>query len=233
VKWEIDIDAGTWKPVSTLWRGLRPNEVGEVVPSGYIGQLRVITANNGRRYAFGQTDTSTASLYIEDGDVFKPFAGHFLIDPSRNLGGRYPALYRTHGGYYLWQDKNGDQMVQPDEIVPTGKMMFAWLDRDLVVWNYGSKFVPTHVDDDGIPHYDFSAPVPTGLPPTGKVMMDDFETQLYTFEPHEINIVRWNKETLAPMWAYRGMKHWAGSLSDPIVRPGLLHGLTQINGVAG
>jgi len=238
VKWAIDLDAGTWKPVSTIWRAVYPGEVGAVTPDGYNGHLRVITANNGKRYAYGVGEIAW-KFYREDADVFKPFAGAITIwrgGPYGTYGANFPELFNNpekypDGGTWWWQDKNNDGKVQEDELsVPSvpGWPHMSWLDRDLSIWYGGAKMSPTHIDANGQPFYDHEKSTPF---PAGGVYLSDDDSQIFSFSAaHALQGL--DKEG-SPLWAYRNLVGWHYSLGFPMVKPGLLHGLTMHLGVAG
>jgi len=237
VEWKIDIDAGTWEPVSTMWRAVNPREVQAPSPNGYAGHPKVTTARNGRRYGFGLVNYYPV-FSREEGDVFKPFAG--LIRIARQ-GEHYPMGYEfdmMHGnpekypsGVYFWQDKNGDGAVQEDEVLYVGEFGLNWLDRDLNIWSsHGFMLKPTHIDEKGQPFYDVSDRHPA---PRGNIYMNFDETQMYTFPAANSTFFGRVERDGTKVWGYRDLEPWQSSLGLPIVSPGRLHGLTQANGVAG
>jgi len=185
-------------------------------------------------------------LYIEDGDIFKPFAGVIRMerrDGQIKAGWHFPILHdnpeKYPDGCYLWQDKNDDQTVQEDEIYfwePSWQAvrLLAWLDRDLNAWcDAGILFSPTHIDEKGRPYYDFSQPIPTPTGPFLGVYLNEEGTELYARDMHNGIFARWDKEDASLMWMYDRITTWHESVGFPVVTPGKLHGLTTHLGVAG
>jgi len=243
VRWKIDLDKGSWTPHSTIWRASAPNVVSETAHDGYAGHLRVFTANNGRQYAFGQAAYGPV-LYRAEGDLFKPFAAVIrLVRPGgySPTGANYPVLHddpKTYpDGMYWWQDANNDQTVQANEVTrpdQNAANILNWLDKDLNAWcDSGFILRPTSVDANGQPHYDFAKREP--MPFKGdnsnatSLFLDD-DGSIYTLSGG--TFARWTRDW-KPVWAYRGIVPWSQALGLPMVRPGLLHGLTMPLGVAG
>lgn len=133
VVWQVDYETKRWRPKSTVWSSRDPNALGDA-----RRDLRVFTAKNGRQFAWHLSSGQSFLLY-RDGDVFKPFAA--LLWPGRDGG--FPALkaaMERDGGKatYAWQDRNGDQTLQADELVAIGSpglRGFSWVDADLTIWH--------------------------------------------------------------------------------------------------
>jgi hypothetical protein len=242
VLWKVDLDKGTWVPHSTIWRPTKPNMIGQPGTNGYAGHFRVMTAKNGRQYGWGMIDYSPM-LFLRDGDIFKPLAGSIRVAfGPYGSGLLYPAmkdLYeKTKAGAFLWQDRNNDQTVQADELVvsPTGRgeTAFNWIDGDLNAWcDAGFILRPVRIEADGRPVYDFGKrePIPfRGDNSNATSLYLDDEGNIYTLSGGAF--ARWTRDWKS-VWAYRGIVPWNQALGLPMVRPGLLHGLTMPLGVAG
>ncbi|MFH1571455.1 MAG: hypothetical protein ABIL09_25920, partial [Gemmatimonadota bacterium] len=116
VLWRVDLDRGTWEPLTTVWRATRPNEVGEAEPGGYAGHFRVVTARSGRQFGWGMRGYGNV-LFMRDGDLFRPIAAAIHVQRHNPYMAwpPYPIFAdsaRFADGTYLWQDGNGDQTIQ-------------------------------------------------------------------------------------------------------------------------
>lgn len=242
VLWKIDLDKGAWTPHSTIWRPTKPNMIGQPNANGYAGHFRVLTAKNGKQYGWGMIDYSPM-LFLRDGDIFRPVAGSIRVAfGPYGSGLLYPAmkdLYeKTKAGAFLWQDGNHDQTVQEEELVvsPTGRgeTAFNWIDADFNAWcDAGFILRPARIEPDGRPVYDFSQrePIPfQGDNSNATSLYLDDAGNVYTLSGG--TFARWTRDW-KPVWAYRGIASWHQALGLPMVRPGLLHGLTMPLGVAG
>ncbi len=246
VLWSIDWDTGETAPLTTIWRKTAPDEVGTPSPEGYLGNVRLVTADNGEQYLFGRARHFSV-LMRREGDLFKPFAAVFEI----NRGG---ALYYGTGislfqdadtypnGFYFWQDRNNDQTVQPDELVRLPRAydrgLSGWLDADLTSHlNTGHILSPVEVTDAGQPIYDLDAAIVS--PVRGKPgaslpyahLWRDTEGSTYTFQEGG-TLTGWD-DAGEPLWRYPRIESWRGSLGKPIAGPGRLWGMTGPMGVAG
>jgi sugar lactone lactonase YvrE len=243
VRWKVDLDKGTWTPHSTIWRATAPNVVKESNPNGYAGHLRVITAKNGRQYAFGQADYGPV-LYRAEGDLFKPFAAVIrLVRPGgySPTGASYALLFddpKTYpDGMYWWQDANHDQTIQTTEVTrpdQNASSAFNWLDADLNAWCDGGFVLrPTSIDEQGQPHYDYAQrqAIPfKGQNGNATSLYTDDEGYIYTLSGS--TFARFTPDW-KPLWTYRDLVPWAKALGLPMVTPGKLHGLTMPLTVAG
>jgi DNA-binding beta-propeller fold protein YncE len=169
VEWEIDLDKGTSRPLTTLWRADRdnPNMVGPMNVGGAAGHLRVIVGKNGHEYAVGQGQDYGQRVMIRDGDVFKPFIATIpnLWDNPYIPWPLYPALadkQKFKQGVYIWQDQDNDQCVDENEITLGEEWVgyFGWFDEECNAWvgrQGGCVIVkPTRFEPDGRPVYDLS-----------------------------------------------------------------------------
>jgi hypothetical protein len=243
VLWKIDLDKGTWRPHSTIWRATQPNMIHAPAADGYAGHFRVWTAKNGRQYGWGMIDYSPM-LFLREGDLFKPIAGTIRVAFGAFGGGlRYPAMKgiyeKTKAGAFLWQDKNNDQCVQEDELVVSpagrGENAFNWIDRDFNVWSdAGFMLRPARFEADGRPVYDFekreAIPFQGDNSNATSLWLDEERGDVYTLSG---GVFARRSRDGKPVWAYRGIVPWNQALGLPLVKPGLLHGLTMPLGVAG
>jgi hypothetical protein len=117
-------------------------DLGQTVPFGY-GHVIAFTAGNGQRYLFrpnklNRTRSGSAGLYR--------WAGRWV-----------PAAFLSHTNKpdSSWVDKNGDGMVQKDEMFgPLPTATFSWIDRDLNLYGFDGIISPTGIDSHGVPQYD-------------------------------------------------------------------------------
>ncbi len=245
VLWKIDLDKGTCRPHSTIWRATAPNMIGEPNPGGYAGHFRVFTARNGRQFGWGMIDYSNM-LFLREGDIFKPIAGTIRIAYGQYGGGvLYPVMgdkKKYPEGAYLWQDANNDQVVQESELVTSpagrGEGAFNWIDQDLNAWcDAGWMYRPVRFLGDGRPVYDFSRrePIPWkgGNSNCASLYLDNQNDTVYTLEPGgRPGFARWTRDGKL-LWGYAPIVPWNDALSLPMVAPGRLWGLTMPLGVAG
>jgi hypothetical protein len=253
--WKVDLDQGTWRPHSTMWRKTAP----AVVAEEYLLQ-RVFTAKNGKQFAWGG-DKKNGTLFMRDGDRFKPVVSSFGNDRNQPSWPRYPVFAdraRFPGGDYLWQDANDDQGVQADEVtrartrvtapghvLPAGA--FSWVDDDLNIWNSaGLVYRPVRFAPDGRPVYDLARPQRIAafankeLETASVSGWVDFCHLGLSVDPHDGSFytiqngryARWTPEGKL-LWDYRVVSSLAASLSQPIPRPGQVWGATKPLDVAG
>ena len=132
VVWKVDLNKGTWKPLSTCWRATKPNMVRET------NDLNVITAKNGHQFGWGIVNYSSV-LYMRVGDVFKPIlCGIDVLKDNPYVSWPLYALFADHQKYpdgtYVWQDANNDQTIQPEELLKLpgrAESVFNIVDADL------------------------------------------------------------------------------------------------------
>jgi len=246
VLWKVNLTTGACVPWSTIWRPTKENMIADPNPGGYGGHFRVMTAKNGHQYGWGMIDYSPM-LFIRAGDVFKPLAGSIRVAFGAFGGGMlYPAMKniyaKTNAGAFLWQDKNNDQCVQEDELVVSpagrGETTFNWVDSDLNVYcDAGYLYRPQRIEADGRPVYDFSKrePLPfTGMNTNGtSYIVDEVDHAAYYLAPG--SDPGWARYTMDGKltWGYGNIIPWPNALSQPMVTPGKLWGLTMPLGEAG
>lgn len=245
VLWKVDLEQGTWRPYSTCWRSRQRNAVGGV-GGDFFSAMRVITAKNGRQYAWGSRHAIGPTLFLRDGDVFKPLL-HFI----RCIDGHvltpwppYPMMgdkKRFPTGQHVWVDADDDQVMQAGEIQYLGwngaGLAFHWVDKELNLW-CGGGYVhrPLRIEKDGQPIYDFTKP--QKLPMTGRnghgpIFVDPHDGSVYTnAEEADPGFARWTAEGKL-LWGYRGTVSWPKAINLPPLKPGKLWGPTCPLGVAG
>jgi len=238
--WKVDLDKLTWRPDSTMWRAVKPNEI-----QAAYSDVRVITAKNGKQYAWGKWNYSFI-LYMREGDVFKPIASGIDVVKD-NVYVQWPPYpmfddnQKYPNGAYAWQDKNNDQTIQEDEIVksPIGRaeVVFNWVDADLNLWSdWGWVTRPVRFEKDGRPVYDFSRPerIPVrGNNGHGGLWVDPQDGSFYTNSPDEDpGLARWTPDGKL-IWGFRVTGSWNTTLNKPMPKPGQVWGATAPLGVAG
>ena len=236
VLWKIDWKAYTVTPQTTVWRKTSPEMIPPLGASSYSASPQIVTAANGRQYMYGHNYAHYSGLFYRDGDLFKPLfskihVGYDYIGPPGipfmdNDRTAYPA------SQYFWQDQNGDCCVQPEEVTPLKDTPFesfnvSWVFPDLsVLVASGHLLRPVSVDN-GIPKYDLAKaekyPVPVGLP------LEDGSSVRYV---QDGTLARYGRDG-QPLWSYRGIADWRGSLNLGVTGPGKLWGMTQCMGKGG
>jgi hypothetical protein len=231
--WKVDLDKGTWYPHSTMWR--QPGPKG--APDS-MALLRVFTASNGKQFAWGGGKFH-GTLYLRAGDRFKPIVSSAI------------------GGKRIWQDRNDDQLMQPDEITRGGTTTtrrggfptegLNWVDDDLNIWNSaGLVYRPVRFAEDGRPIYQFNKPERInaftnkdlksasveGAIDFGHLglSVDPRDRSFYTIQHGRY--ARWTPEGKL-IWDYRVISGMAACLAQPVPRPGQVWGAMASLGVAG
>ncbi len=245
VLWKIDWGQNTCTPVSTIWRATSPNMMLPQGVSGYIEHPVFFTAKNGKQYGVGQ-NSFTSIMSVRDGDLYKPFAAFITIFHHNDYVGHVVpfALMENAAKYpdgsYYWQDKNNDQTVQDDELIPTpaklGNAGFNPIDGDLDLWLGNGVSHPTHIDADGHAFYDLTQIETVALSKTGHgAGWMDADGGTFTYDMYgskENWLAKWSADG-ALQWAYPGQREWKSCLNMPMQSPGHFLGLTNPLGVAG
>ncbi len=251
--WDIDWKSLSGKPSSTAWRVTAPNQMQPPGPEGYNNTPRVITANNGRQYIWGNGGFKSVIMRSE-GDHFVPFAALLNINRGYVFYGaksEFPLFEsdpaKFPNGAYFWQDANNDQTMQEEEIrnlnIQWGSPSFVWLDKDLNAWiSNGRMLRPTEITADGQPIYDYDAAIDTPFSTAGspaKMTLGhgyfaiDASGSAYTMHNSKgPSLVKWSRDG-EMQWDYPGIVDWHNALNMPITGPGRLWGTTGIMGVAG
>jgi hypothetical protein len=245
VVWRVDLARGTWQPHSTMWRATATNMV--EAPSESV---RVLTANDGRQYAWGRHNYSQV-LMRRDGDVFKPFVAGIIVAKGNPYIAWPPyPLFADHerwpNGVYVWQDTNDDQTIQVDEVmknpVARGESFARWLDANRTLYSEnGMVFRPVRDGADGRPVYDFTAPerLPlSGNGGFGGIVADPTDGAFYLIKNDGDGDERfpgWGRYNAAGelVWGYRSALSWNRALSRPVAKPAQVWGITSPLGVAG
>lgn len=248
VIWRVNWKKLSWKPYSTLWRSTAPNMIHAPGVGGYAGHLRVITARNGRQFAWGMWRYSNV-LLMREGDLFKPIASGINVAKGNPFVGWPPYEIfsdneRYPNGAYLWQDTNDDQTIQEEEImrpdyVRRAEKVINWVDEDLNLWfDSGHILRPVEFEGDR-PIYDFSKAEP--IPFQGRhsnytsLWLDPYDGTVYTIAPGRgegIGFARWKPDG-SLIWGHCGLLNWSIAINKPILKPGELWGPTMPLGVAG
>jgi hypothetical protein len=247
--WKVDLDKGTWRPHSTMWRRTEPDVAAESYEIA-----RVFTAKNGKQFALGG-NKKNGSLYMRDGDRFKPIVVSIRNNKQEAGWPPYPVFTdrkKFWNGGYLWQDANDDQKVQADELTKAESGTFApeglnWVDDDLNLWSsWGLMHRPIRFAADGRPVYDFSRPQRIASFAGKDVVAaairgaEDFGDLGLSVDPGDGSFytssngrfARWSPNGKL-LWDYRVVSSLGPSLTQSIPRPGQVWGAMHHLGVAG
>jgi len=234
VLWKVNLNKGTWKAYSTVWRESNPN----MVKGTY--DLNVITAKNGHQYGWGIVNYSSV-LYMRVGDVFKPIlCGIDVLKANPYVYWPLYEIFRDNKKYpdgtYVWQDQNDDQTIQANELTTMegrAESVFNVVDADLNLWsNAGFVLRPVRFAKDGRPIYDFNKRekfrVPT-MDGGARFAVDPQDGSFYTLGG------TWGRWTLdgKQEWSYKGCVGWQDAVNLPPVTPGKLYGPDYVLGTAG
>jgi len=263
VIWKVDLNKKTWYPYSTFWRASdNPDGFGQVAT--HMGGFRAFTAKNGRQYGWaicgrpGDNPQPTV-LFMRVGDIFKPIVAITAAMSSPLIAAKMPA---PHGAVFAWEDRNGDMIMQADEIsrpVATRWCGLNAVDRELNLWfreppaniidskgdgKYvlfkplagaaGSVFHPLRFAKDGRPIYDFTRLEPTSISVNA---VDDQDGAAYLCKSLPAPAVDGAYARYSPSgrleWRYRGVVEWLTAMSLPPMKPGQLYAPTSYLGTAG
>lgn len=130
----VDYAKKTWTPVATPFRRL--SGAAPFTPTGMSGGFpgtRTIV-HDGKQYVFCSLDDYNIVVLRRDGNLLTPVAavgsrGRFITGDGtqksiwdsdigdHRVAGFYPDFFQGHSGdNFVWTDKNGDGLVQPDEM---------------------------------------------------------------------------------------------------------------------
>lgn len=253
VIWKVNWKKNTCSPFSTVWR--KSGE--DVIPppgNSYGPPIHVMTAKNGRQFAWGSIRGCGGALYMRTGDVFKPIAC-----AMRGDCGAYPvlsapwakqlaenkekeALKQNKGAMcaFLWQDQNDDQIMQENELTfdvcRWNVSYFYRLDADCNAYTSAGIFKPVRFVK-GRPIYDFTQKAPSPFKVGGPQDQNDHQKDdtAWVLDPSHkdiLNFARWTRDGKL-LWGYPQLLPWYDALGLPMVAPGRLHGLTALLGIAG
>ena len=146
VRWKIDYATGRWTPLA-VWFQVGSSGFDNRLPQ-VLGRPSVIYRGDEAYIAFGR---GYAVYHLEDNRL-RACAG-VLVDPTRS-------------GYFLWSDRNGDGLVESNEVepvhAPPGTFRYfgeTWLD-DLSLVCVGQytpdiwRLAPSGFDERGTPSFD-------------------------------------------------------------------------------
>ncbi len=243
VLWEIDWTNHTTRPKSTIWRPTAPNMMMAPGPYAYQHSPRLVTADNGVQYLWGNT-VPVSVLLRREGDIFKPVAA--LLDNGGATGidlldkddATYPKDRRLQP-HYLWQDANDDQIVQSEELTllprEYGRARFALVNKDLSVRLSGGRlWRPVRIEANGRPVYDpgQAEAVPAGTPLADGSVLNLVQAGGREGTQPGPGLYRRQVDG-ATVWQYPDMIAWRHSLNLPMVKAGRLWAMTGLMGVAG
>lgn len=240
VIWSVNLEKGAWYPKSTIWRSSDPNSPREI-RGGDQSYFNAFTARNGKQYGWGLWPGVGPVLFMRRGDHFVPImAGIFVCDYSPYVPyPPYPIFADKKQypiGYYAWQDKNDDQIMQADEI-QHNEAAFCWVDDALNLYsNKGYLLRPLHFEKNGQPVYDTGTPEKhaflTGNAGHDPLFTDSRDGSTYTLT-NEYGIAHWAADG-SMLWNYKHQfMSWHDSLNLAIAKPGEVFGLTKPMGAAG
>ena len=223
-------------------------------PSGTAHQV-FFTAANGKQYCTG-SNACSSTIYVRDGDVYKPFAATIAIYRNSDY---YRAMVAAVGqtvtqfpimadpakypeGNYFWQDRNNDQTIQEDELTPMPKSIgmgvIGAVDPHMGMYVGNALLQPVRYDAEGKPVYDVTKI--TQLAPYNSIgqgvgWLDPDNNAAYTYNiflPSKNYFAKWAPDGKL-LWAYPDMIEWKRVLDKPMQAPGRLYGMTMPLGVAG
>ncbi len=238
--WKVDWKNYQVTPETTVWRKTSPEMIPALGVGSYSASPKIITADNGRQYMYGNNYAHFSGVFYRDGDLFKPimskiFVGYDYIGPAGipfmdNDRAKYPT------GQYFWQDQNGDCCVQPGEVTslkgtPFENFDVSWVFSDLTVLACGRLLKPVSMEN-GIPKYDLAKsekyPVPVGY-----TAVPSEDGGIFTYTPAKgPSLVRYDKDGKM-LWSYNDITNWQSALNMGVTGPGKLWGMTQCMGKGG
>jgi hypothetical protein len=240
VLWKVDWQTCQVTPQTTVWRKTAPEMIPYLGAGSYAASPKIFTAANGRQYMYGHNYAHFSGLFYRDGDLFKPIlskihVGYDYIGPAGipfmdNDRTTYPQ------GQYFWQDQNGDQCVQPEEVTPLKGTPFetfavGWVFPDLTILANGRLLKPVSVEN-GIPKYDLAQSEPFSVPfGYSAVPLEDGGVVTYT-PATGVSLARYDKNG-NPLWSYSNITAWQSALNLGVTGPGKLWGMTQCMGKGG
>ncbi len=250
VEWKVDLDKGTWAPNAVMLAARKdtpyfwPHMVLNIV----------FTAKNGKQYMHARTGTGEF-LYIRRGDHFEACAG--IVGPMMPLSWRPAAkdwAEMAKMGNLLWEDVNGDGVIQKEETRPT-KMNpgqpHSCFDADLTMYGggmyntlYWQRISPKTILKNGVPIYDdasfFQVDYAKGPstytsditvnPADGSVLMYAGSDIKYMDQTEIWPLTYWKKDGKR-VWRFRNGCRWYDMYGFPIARPDQLWGCTKNIGI--
>jgi len=258
VEWKVDLQKDTWTAGAVMIDARRdapyfwPHMVLNIV----------FTARNGKQYMHAKWSDGQY-LFVRRGDHFEAVAG--LISPTAAFTWRQGAKdWQEMGkiGWVLWEDVNGDGLVQQAETRHTKMQpaqMHSCFTDDLTMYAagmygalYWQRLSPAKILKNGVPHYDDAtftqvdyvtkADVPTYTsdltvnPTDGSVLMYAGADIKYMDKSEIWPLQYWTKEGKV-IWRFRNGCRWYDMYEFPIARPDQYWGCTKnigiIDGITG
>jgi hypothetical protein len=237
VLWKIDWKNYKVTPLTTIWRKTSPDMIPELGAGSYSGSPKIVTADNGRQYLYGNKYAHFSGLFYRDGELFKPILSLIQSYPYIGPAG-IPFLDEASTEYkYFWQDQNGDFCVQPEEVVPlkgtpVENFNIVNVFPDLtVLLASGHVLKPVSVEN-GIPKYDLAKAEKYPLP-VGYTSAQADDGGIFSYTPNKgLSLARYGKDG-KPLWGYTDITQWQNSLNLGVTGPGKLWGMTQCMGKGG
>ena len=219
--WKIDWKTKQVTPYSTPWRATEPNMPSAPLGNGWHDYARLVTATDGKQYMWGAAGNSV--LLQRQGDIFKPFL-------------------RVSNGK-IWQDRNNDQKIQPEEEMPlqrNGKNIsgrdLAYVAKDLSLrLSSGVRLPVKGFNEHGVPFYDTADLQDSPAFGLGsRFLYEDDEGNIYSYNDSGMNgtFKKYSPDGQL-LWQYTNIIRWNLALGLPISGPGRLWGMTGYLGVAG
>ena len=244
VLWEIDWKTYATRPLTTIWRQTEENMVPPIGSEAYLNVPRIMTADNGRQYMWGN-NRRTSVLLRRDGDLFKPFAAILRVDVR---GARYSEFtgialvdadaVKYPAGQYFWQDANDDQIVQHEEVTQLAKgtemNAFIWIDKALTVRTAtGYLLIPRQIAGNGQPLYTITAAVKTTVGGSHGYFLQAPDGSAFTYAPQQGPSLIGLSPEGERLWYYSDITGWQRALNLPMLKAGRLWGMTGSMGLAG
>ncbi len=236
VLWKIDWKTYKVTPLTTVWRKTSPEMIPYLGSGAYAASPKIITAANGRQYMYGHNYAHFSGLFYRDGDLFKPILSSIRSYPYIGPAG-IPFLDEASKEYgYFWQDQNGDQCVQPEDLTPLKDTPFPsfavqWVFPDLTILASGRLLKPVSIEN-GIPKYDLakSEKFPVPIEYTAELLDDG---GVIAYSPSKgLSLARYDKDGKV-LWGYNNIVAWQAALNLGVTGPGKLWGMTQSMGRGG
>ncbi len=254
--YHIDLTSGTWKPIYSLADS--PSGPDDLFPATVQSRSRVV--NHGAdTYIYMSSRIGEIRVVLDRAGEWRPVAALGYVSPGRRdkeIGVDYTrAPFASNPGkFYTWADRNGDALVQPDEITfaqPSANGKPA--EPSICYWgtlpgNNGTVTIPvknqqtlfqfpiTGYTQAGAPIYDIAQPkvltAPDGMTPNGKnlaMVMTGKDDRVY-LNQEPLTVVNREGAVIATYPSAHVSVH--GSHTANAARPGYLIGPNSILGTA-
>ncbi len=259
VLWKIDWETGKTKPITTIWRQTGPNTAPAPTSGAYAssGGLRLVTAKNGRQFAYCGAPYGNVFVYMRgDDDIFRPICGEInpwmkktrhreVFDELKATWGPIWKKKRLRGrkrppGMFC-QDMNDDGAMQFEEFTVrvkenAGIGKIIAIEEDLTLrLSCGRQLKPHAVTDPGRPIYKLADAEDTPL--RGKLRgggysVFDESGNAYTLKHTKgPALIKWSANG-EMQWNYPNLLMWKKCMNLPTIKPGRLWAMTQPMGIA-